>query len=252
MPDFHQRFRGADFLFLDDIEELRDKTAAQIELIHTLDERYRMSRHTVITTRLTLCDLRGFHPAFTSRLQGGLTIPIVYPEAATREAMLKHFAEQSHTNLNDTVLESVQAATQDRFGYSVRQLRGLVARAAAAQSDNSPSSESDGAALTDMPPAAQQLTIKKIVRVVASYFDCRIRDLTGPSRRKNLVRYRAIAIYLTRKHTDYSYQTIGRELGNRDHSTVMHAYQQIAGQLEEDDQLRMTIDRISYRLAEDA
>jgi chromosomal replication initiator protein len=79
------------------------------------------------------------------------------------------------------------------------------------------------------------VTPKEIMEVVSRYYDISAKDLTGKGRKKELVWPRQITMYLMREEINTSYPTIGQELGGRDHTTAMHAYNKIAKEVKEND-----------------
>ncbi|PJB17162.1 chromosomal replication initiator protein DnaA, partial [Candidatus Falkowbacteria bacterium CG_4_9_14_3_um_filter_38_19] len=87
-------------------------------------------------------------------------------------------------------------------------------------------------------------TPKTIIEAVAKFFDINIKDLTGVSRKKELVVPRQIVMYLMRKEINSSYPAIGQELGGRDHTTAMHAFNKICKEIEEDERLKQNINSV--------
>jgi len=92
------------------------------------------------------------------------------------------------------------------------------------------------------------LTPKNIINTVAEYFDIEIEDIIGPCRKKNLAEPRQIIMYLMRVEMRASYPTIGHEIGGRDHTTVIHAYDKIIRNLKTDDKLRQDINVLKQKL----
>ena len=92
------------------------------------------------------------------------------------------------------------------------------------------------------------VSTRELVKIVAEYFDISLDDLTGQSRRKELVVPRQITMFLMREELDASYPTIGNELGGRDHTTAMHAYAKIKRDFDSDERVRQDIGSIRQRL----
>ncbi|MDP1709793.1 MAG: helix-turn-helix domain-containing protein, partial [Candidatus Komeilibacteria bacterium] len=92
------------------------------------------------------------------------------------------------------------------------------------------------------------ITSRELLKVVAEYFDITLDELTGQSRRKELVVPRQITMFLMREELDSSYPTIGKELGDRDHTTAMHAYGKIKRDLDNDEKTRQDVMYIKQRL----
>ncbi len=90
--------------------------------------------------------------------------------------------------------------------------------------------------------------INSIHQTVAKYFGLRVQDLKAPSRVREVVLPRQIAIYLVRKHTGIGFKEIGKSFGGKDHSTVMHAYNKIATAIERDNSVCETVEIIQKLL----
>jgi chromosomal replication initiator protein len=86
-----------------------------------------------------------------------------------------------------------------------------------------------------------RLTVDQIIDAVAEFYEFAAEDLRGPRRTKHLALARQVAMYLSRHETEASLLSIGRSLGNRDHTTIMHGHDKIALQIEQDQQLRRDV-----------
>ncbi len=93
-------------------------------------------------------------------------------------------------------------------------------------------------ALQDFGPAPGSLSVDQIIEAVAQFYNLETKDLLGRRRSKDIVTARQMAMYLAREETNASLPQIGRALGGRDHTTVLHGYEKIRAQVEEDDRLR--------------
>ena len=89
---------------------------------------------------------------------------------------------------------------------------------------------------------------KHLLRVVAEFYDARVDDILGESRKKELVLPRQIVMYLMREEINSSYPSIGEELGGRDHTTAMHAHNKISHAVEQNEKIRRDIELIKQRL----
>src|SRR3972149_6226453 len=92
------------------------------------------------------------------------------------------------------------------------------------------------------------ITSRRLMQVVAEFYDRRIDDLTGESRKKELVRPRQIIMYLMREEINSSFPNIGNELGGRDHTTAMYAYNKISQEIEVNEKMRKDLELIKQRL----
>jgi hypothetical protein len=84
------------------------------------------------------------------------------------------------------------------------------------------------------PPAAVpgRISVRRVLDVTADYFGTPLRDLTSHSRPQPLIRRRQVAMYVAHKTTGRGTPFIGRRIGNRDHTTILHGVRVIAGLLD--------------------
>ncbi len=87
-----------------------------------------------------------------------------------------------------------------------------------------------------------------ILDTVAASYGFSVESIIGPSRTRPLVTARQVAMYLTRELTDYSYPAIGRVFGKRDHTTVIHAVDKIAGQMQERRQIYEQVTELDQKI----
>ena len=104
------------------------------------------------------------------------------------------------------------------------------------------------AALLDREPSAKGITVDMIALAVAKHFHVKVDELRSPSRRRTLVLARGVAIYLARKHTRASFVALGKSFGGRDHTTVMHAYHKIAGDVTADPAVAAAVSELESQL----
>jgi chromosomal replication initiator protein len=92
------------------------------------------------------------------------------------------------------------------------------------------------------------ITVQQIKRATAGYFGVPAENLEGPQRRRPLVYYRQLAMYLAREMTSASYSTIGRAFGGRDHTTVIYSVRKMGARLSHDDIMARHAQAIRRRL----
>jgi chromosomal replication initiator protein len=162
-----------------------------------------------------------------------LITDIKSPDLETRIAILRTKAERERAVVDNEVLEFIATNVRD----NIRELEGALIRATAfaslsKQPLNRHVAES---VLADLVASRQPrpITPSDIFEATSAMFGFSIEDLCGPSRRRPLVIARQISMYVFRELTDFSYPAIAREFGGRDHSTVIHAVEKIAGLMKE-------------------
>ncbi|MFC2078350.1 chromosomal replication initiator protein DnaA [Candidatus Bipolaricaulota bacterium] len=243
---FRNKYRQIDLLLIDDIHFLEGKEATQEELFHTFNELYGREKQIVLSSDRAPDDLSGLQDRLVSRFRWGLVADIQLPDLETRIAILREKAASRGLDIDVSILELIAS----RISSSVRALEGALNKVLAF-------AELRGERLTPktlesmLPKEGQRprLTILHIKEEVAARFNIKRQALEGSSRKKEISQARHIAIYLSREMTDHSFPAIGREFGNRDHTTAMHSYVRVQAMLEETPLLHSEINGIRESLA---
>jgi len=243
---FREKYRRIDLLLIDDVHFLEGKEATQEELFHTFNELYGSEKQIVLSSDRPPEDLSGLQERLVSRFRWGLVADIQAPDLETRIAILREKAVQRGLEVDGAVLELIA----QRISSNVRALEGALVKALAY-------SELQGERLTPaklegmLPKEGQRprLTIGHIKEEVSSRYGIKREDLEGSSRKKEISQARHVAIFLARQMTDHSFPAIGREFGNRDHTTIMHSYSKVKALLEETPLLQSEISEVQEYLA---
>lgn len=241
---FRGKFRSIHVFLFDDVHFLLDKKQTLQCFFHTFNELYSNNRQIVITAD---CAPQNMHPLINklkSRLEGGLVVELQPPDFETRLNILRAKAEKLMTS----ELEGVLSIVAEKVCENVRQLEGalvyLTAQAKLSGAEITP--ETVNKLLTNM---ASKQDIKQLLRTVADYFAIPIEELTNKRRDKKTTLARHVAIYLLREGYNCSLSEIGKELGGRNHATILHGYEKIASALSTNLHLCDQITEIRERLS---
>ena len=230
---FKRRYRECDVLLVDDIQFMENKEALQEEFFHTFNWLYESSKQIVLSSDRHPRSIATLEDRLRSRFEWGLTTDVQPPELETRLAILRKKAEGELMPIPNDVLELIATHVRD----NIRELEGALIRVSAYASLNREPPTLDTAAeiLSDLLEAdrPRQITPKVILDATAETFGFSVEDLCGTSRRRPLVQARQIGMYVFRELTDFSYPAIAREFGGRDHTTVIHAVEKVAGLMKE-------------------
>jgi len=243
---FRRKYRPIDLLLIDDVQFLEGKEATQEELFHTFNELHGNEKQIVLSSDRSPGDLSGLQERLVSRFRWGLVADIQPPDLETRIAILREKAIARGIDIDLTILELIAT----RISSNVRALEGALIKALAY-------AEVRGEHLTPktlegmLPKEGQRtrLTIGHIKDEVASQYNLKRQDLESSSRKKEISQARHIAIYLAREMTDHSFPAIGREFGNRDHTTIMHSYTRVKSMIEETPLLMAELGEIQETLS---
>jgi chromosomal replication initiator protein len=230
---FKRRYRDCDVLLIDDVQFMERKEGLQEEFFHTYNDLKGASKQIVLTSDRPPKSIETLEDRLRSRFLSGLITEIDPPDLETRLAILRSKCMSEHQDVPDDVLEFIASHVKD----NIRELEGALIRICAfAKLNHEPISLKQAEdVLSDLVLAGEprRISPQSIIETVAASYGFSVEALCGPSRTRPLVTARQVAMYLTRELTDYSYPAIGRVFGKRDHTTVIHAVDKIAGQMQE-------------------
>ena len=240
---FRSKFRNIHFFLFDDVHFLLDKKQTLQCFFHTFNELYSNNRQIVITADFAPKDMRPLSSKLKSRLEGGLIVDLRPPDFDTRLNILRAKAEKLMTS----ELEGVLSIVAEKVCENVRQLEGalvyLTAQAKLSGAEITP--QTVNKLLTSM---TSKQDIKQLLGTVSEYFGIPAEELTNKRRDKKTTLARHVAIYLLREGYSCSLSEIGKELGGRNHATILHAYEKIASALSTNPHLSGQITEIRERL----
>ncbi|MDA1049840.1 MAG: DnaA/Hda family protein [Planctomycetota bacterium] len=236
LDDVRTAHRSVDLFVLDGLHELTGKPLAQQELVHTIDCLLERDGQVIVSSRSGLNEFNSLLPTLASRLSSGLHIPMVPPAAATRGVILAELAQQNDVVIPPQVSQrlTTDSNRQRSKPLLVQDLAAAIAelRCFSKHADDTATNAVDR--IVSRTDDVREVTVKDINKQVAKYFSVTVRELIGNSRRKTVVRARALSVYLIRTLLGSSFQVIGQNLGGRDHTTTMHAFQRAKEWLDTD------------------
>ncbi len=241
---FQTTFRNIDVLLIDDIHFLAGKEGTQEEFFHTFNALHNRHKQIVISSDRPPKDIPTIEDRLRSRFEWGLIVDVAPPDFEMRMAILRQKSENLALNIPDDVLEYIA----HKIRFSIRELEGALAKITAHTrfTNDSLDVETAGKLLGEIySRPVKEISIEKIQRKVADYFNIKPSDIIGKSRSRSIARPRQIAMYLSRKLTRHSFPEIGTFFGNKDHTTVLFAFNKIEKGIEEDNKLREVINLIS-------
>ncbi len=241
--EFANRYRTADLLLLDDIQFFTGKESTQEQFFHTFNALHQEGKQIVLTADRPPKDILGLEERLLSRFSWGLVADIQPPSLETRVAILQKKAESDGVTVPNDVLTYIA----DSITSNVRELEGalvrLVAYASLRKKELTMSLAQD--VLKDsIRSKSKPVTIEQIQKEVASYFKISEEMLKSKKKTQEIVNARQVAMYLCRTLTSSSLKLIGVNFGNRDHSTVIHACQQVQDNMKSSMDFKLQIDQL--------
>lgn len=246
--DFRNKYRTVDVLLIDDIQFLAGKESTQEEFFHTFNALHENNKQIIVSSDRQPREIPTLEDRLRSRFEWGLITDIQPPDLETRAAILRKKAAIEQINISDENILLVA----NKITTNIRELEGALTRIKAYSSLTN--QEIDEAliekTLKDLLPSPDEdpISVAKIQRVVADYFNLRIEDMKTKKRTNAVAHPRQIAMYLCRELTDLSLPKIGEEFGGRDHTTVMHAQDKVSSNIETNPNIAHQVEAIKKLL----
>jgi chromosomal replication initiator protein len=246
---FKDRFRGVDVLLLDDVQFLADKARTEEELFHTFNELHAAGRQLVMTSDRSPAELDSLTDRLGERFGSGLVVGIDPPDHDVRRAILAKRARLDDVDASHDLVEEIAG----RVTTSVRALEAALIQVVAYASlrGEPPTPEIARKLLDKLAPDRRRSgpTVDDVLDATARRFGVTTTELLARDRRPAIAQARKVAIYLARELTGKSLPEIGRRLGGRDHSTILAAVRSLSGDIQRDQELAQTVDKLKQQLA---
>jgi len=247
MEAFKSQYRQIDVLIIDDIQFLAGKEKTQEEFFHTFNALYEKNKQIILSSDRPPKTIPALAERLRSRFEGGMIADISAPDFETRVAILKTKSRERDIEFPDDILHYIASNIQ----RNIRELEGALNRLVAYQKIDSRPADLETAknllkSITFSPPKVT--SPKKIIQVVAEFYDLKEREVLTASRKKEIVYPRQIAMYLLREELKSSYPFIGRKFQGKDHTTAIHSCEKITKELQVNEKLREEIVLIKQRI----
>lgn len=248
---FREKYRSIDILLIDDIQFIIGKERTQEEFFHTFNTLHEAKKQIIISSDRPPKEMLTLEDRLRSRFEHGLIADIQAPDYETRMAILRKKEELDGLKIDEEVLGYIASNIKS----NIRELEGALTKIVAfsrlkKRELNLLLAEE---ALKDIisPNEKKVITVDLIVEVVAEHHNITPADIYSKDKSRNVSYPRQIAMYLCRRLTDMSVTDIGKALGNRDHSTVLHGCEKVASDMEKDTSLQNTIDVLIKKINPD-
>lgn len=245
---FSKKYRGVDLLILDDIQFLEGKEKTQEEFFHLFNTLYQHNKQIVLCADRLPQKISGIEERVLSRFEWGLSTDVQQPSLETRLAILQMKADALNLEIEQEVLDLMA----ESITTNVRQLEGALKQlsARAKLMDVKVDIETARRLLKDQIRLSESSSPdpEDVLNAITSYYSSSREELTGQSRREELVYPRHVAMYFCRKLTSLSLSAIGARFGGRDHSTVSHACKKVSDRLDVNPQLEGELEDVKREI----
>ena len=232
--EFREKYRQAGILLVDDIQFIAGKKQTQEEFFHTFNTLYESGRQIVLTSDRPPREMTQLEDRLQSRFVSGLMVDVAPPDFETRLAIIKNKAAMLGVKLPDEIYGYIA----ENVTANVRQIEGTLNKLLAYRDllGDQVDEQSVGRAVRDMLQKSNEYipSPSVIISYICKYFSVEEDVLRGQRRGRNEVNARQIAMYLIRRMTNLSLNDIGKEFGDRDHTTVLHSLDKVEKQMRTD------------------
>jgi len=245
--NFSNFYKSMDALIIDDIQFLIGKEKTQDLFFHIFNTLHQSGKQIILSSDKPPKDLAGLNERLISRFQWGLSADIQPPDFETRIAILKNKAENYGINISNEILEYIAL----NITSNIRELEGCLIKLLASSSLNAKEIDLDLAKKTVKEIATARqiiISIDYITQIVCDHFEVDENKVREKTRKKEVVFARQIAMFLSKKLTKSSLKTIGLHFGGRDHSTVIHAYNNIDQLISDDYRTKDIVDSLRNKI----
>ena len=244
ISDFHDKYRNADILLIDDIQFFSGRERMQEEFFHTFYKLHQEGKQIVITSDKPPKELLTLEERLRTRFEGGLIADISAPDYETRLAIINRKSELLELKMPSEVAEFMA----NRLKSNIRQLEGAVVRLKALNHfAGSPITISMAQSVMRDVLADEQpipITVEKIISEVSTVYGVSPDDLRSSKRSSQISTARKVAIYVVREITQMPLASIGTEFGGRDHSTIVYSVTSVTESMEKDSNLKNLVNDI--------
>jgi len=240
--EFRAKYRQIDILLIDDIQFIAGKESTEEEFFHTFNSLHDANKQIVVSSDRPPKAIHSLQDRLRSRFEWGLLADIQPPEYEHRLAILRSKAGSLRFAVPASVIEFIARPECN----SVRELEGALNRviAYATLHDAALSVSLAAQALEHIYSESRvpsNLTPTEVLEGVCRYYNVDLERIRGKQREREIVWPRQVAMYLMRQETSASLLQIGMELGGRDHTTIMHGWEKIQGEVAQNDRVRREI-----------
>lgn len=238
MQEFREKYRTVDYLLIDDIQFFNGtKESSRMEIFNTFNAIADNDNYIITTSDRTPSDLKDFHERLITRFSSGMITHISPPDFEICSIILQRKAERIHIDMPEEVISFIAG----NVNSSVRELEGAFKQVVGyCQIKNvSLTLENARDALADIIKVDlySHLSAETIIDTVCKYYNVKKEQVLGKSRPKNVVIPRQMAMYIAREELNDSFPSLEKYF-NKDHSTIVHAYERVQKELKNNDRTR--------------
>lgn len=244
---FKDKYRTCDVLIMDDIQFFTTgKERVQEELFHLFNTLHDRNRQLIFSSDKHPNYIVGLEERLKSRFSAGMIVDVARPEYESRIAILRTKLQQHNLSLSEETIDFIAGHVEG----NVRELEGIINTLIMQMELRKRELNIQEVKLlikNNIKPK-KNISLEDIVKVVAHFYNIEESALYEKNRRKEIVEARQIAMYILREDFNISFPHIGKKMGGRDHTTVMHSYEKISKEVAQNPDIVHDIEQIRAML----
>jgi len=246
METFKASLAPIDVLILDDIQFIAGKNKSQEEFFHVFNSLYEKNKQIILSSDRPPNAIAELEERLKSRFEGGMITDVSLPDYETRLVILKQKLQEKNVDLPEDILDYIATNVKK----NIRELEGALNKILIYNKINQELNLETAKKLLKgfVFSPFDIANYKKIIETVAKFYNLEEKNLFDPTRRKEIVRPRQVAMFLLRKELKYSFPAIARKFGGKDHTTAIYAYKKILQENEENNKLTEELNLIKQRI----
>ncbi len=245
--DLINSFQLVDTFIIDDIQFLEGRTKTQEIFFNIFNFLHQRDKQLIITSDKSPKDLKGIQERLISRFKWGLVTELKKPDLETRVKIIESKAQRNHLHLPNEIINFIGYNVKE----SIRDLEGVLVSLSANMMLNNKQ--------IDLKLASEvienfshninkEINIENIQKIISDFFNIPMTQITGKSRKRNIVIARQLGMYFSKQMTNFSLKAIGNQFGNRDHATVLHSIKTVNNLIDTDTLFAETVAKLEHEL----
>lgn len=239
---FKNKYRSYDVLIMDDIQFFSGKEKLQEELFHLFNILYDKGKQIIFSSDKHPNYIIGLEDRLRSRFSAGMIVDVTKPDYESRAALLKTKATQQQTPISDDVIDFLASGLDG----NIRELEGIL-NAISIQTElrgRKISTNEVKTLIKNNIKPKKHLALEEVVKIIAGFYTMDPAKVYEKTRKKEIVYVRQMVMYILREYFNISYPAIGKEIGGRDHTTVIHSYEKMKEYIKDDPNVTQEIEQI--------
>ena len=246
--DFIHFYQIIDVLIIDDVQFLSGKSGTQDVFFHIFNHLHQNGKQVILTSDKAPVDMQDIEQRLLSRFKWGLSAELQKPDFETRVSIVKNKLYRDGVEMSDEVIDYIAK----NIKTNVRELEGAII-SLIAQSSFNKKEITIGLAKEIVEKfvknTKREVSIDYIQKVVSDYFQMDVDTLQSKTRKRHIVQARQLAMFFAKKFTKASLASIGSQIGQRDHATVLHACKTVDNLSSTDKQFRKYVEDLTKKLS---